>query len=52
MKYLRFWQWIKREKTIELTPIIALPLASPVYPLHEMYELGINPDFSTYTDNN
>ena len=33
MIYLRFWQWIKREKTIELTPIIALPLASPVYPL-------------------
>jgi hypothetical protein len=33
MIYLRFWQWIKRKKTIELTPIIALPLASPVYPL-------------------
>jgi hypothetical protein len=32
MIYLRFWQWIKRKKAIELSPVIALPLASPVYP--------------------
>ena len=33
MIYLRLWQWIKYEKTIELSPVIALLLAPPVYPL-------------------
>ncbi len=33
MIYLRLWQWIKYEKAIELSPVITLLLAPPVYPL-------------------
>jgi len=32
MIYLRLWQWIEYEKTVELSPVIALLLAPSVYP--------------------
>ncbi|KAF5429693.1 hypothetical protein C5S42_01320 [Candidatus Methanomarinus sp.] len=32
MIYLRLWEWIKLDETVELIPVVAFLLAASVYP--------------------